>query len=180
MISAVRRKIEGNTINDAWFYIYKWFKNDVFWKVKLNRTFEGLNFSNKPEFMSSNRVNQLFGTPLYSSVSKMEKYASCPFSHFVQYGLKAKERCILRVETPDIGTFMHDVLDRFSAILQANRMTWRELEPNWSSQTITGIVDEMLLSNQYYAFSSSKRYIYLTLRLKKILEKAIWLIARAF
>ena len=46
------------------------------------------------------------------SVSRIEKYAQCPFSYYVQYGLKAKDRKVYEFSAPDLGSFMHDILDK--------------------------------------------------------------------
>ena len=35
------------------------------------------------------------------SVSRIEKYAQCPFSYYVQYGLKAKDRKVYEFSAPD-------------------------------------------------------------------------------
>lgn len=48
-----------------------------------------------------------------SSVSKIENFYSCPYSFFLRYGLKARERDDGDVRVNETGSFIHAVLDRY-------------------------------------------------------------------
>jgi len=52
----------------------------------------------------------LFKDTINMSVSKLETYTHCPFSFFIEYGLKAKKRDIFSLKPPDIGSIIHDML----------------------------------------------------------------------
>ena len=41
----------------------------------------------------------------------MDKYKSCHFSYFMQYGLKAEPRRAAGFQAPEYGTFVHYVLE---------------------------------------------------------------------
>ncbi|MCR1910543.1 PD-(D/E)XK nuclease family protein [Flavonifractor plautii] len=45
------------------------------------------------------------------SASRMDKYKSCHFSYFMQYGLKAEPRRAAGFQAPEYGTFVHYVLE---------------------------------------------------------------------
>ena len=45
------------------------------------------------------------------SPSRMDKYKSCHFSYFMQYGLKAEPRRAAGFQAPEYGTFVHYVLE---------------------------------------------------------------------
>ena len=45
--------------------------------------------------------------------SRMDKYASCPFGYFCTYGMALREEAAAEIRTPDIGTFVHAILERF-------------------------------------------------------------------
>ena len=42
----------------------------------------------------------------------MEKYASCAYAHFLQYGLELMERREYELAAADIGTLFHQAIDR--------------------------------------------------------------------
>ena len=56
-------------------------------------------------------VQALYGEKPSLSATRAEKFASCRFGYFLQYGLKAKPRQQAVFDPRDYGTFMHYVLE---------------------------------------------------------------------
>lgn len=48
-----------------------------------------------------------------TSISELESYFSCPFKHFVNYGLRLKERELSSMKSLDVGNIMHAVAEMF-------------------------------------------------------------------
>lgn len=65
--------------------------------------------------LSGKSVRSLYGEKLRLSASRIDKLASCPFSYFMQYGLKAKPRRAAEFSPPEMGTFMHYVLENVAS-----------------------------------------------------------------
>ena len=61
--------------------------------------------------LSPRMVEQLYGKRLRLSASRIDKFASCKFAYFCQYGLKAKPHEPASFSPPEIGSFMHYVLE---------------------------------------------------------------------
>lgn len=61
--------------------------------------------------LSPKAVEALYGRELKLSASRVDKFASCKFAYFCQYGLKAKPYEPAGFTPPEIGTFMHYVLE---------------------------------------------------------------------
>ena len=61
--------------------------------------------------LSSGAVQKLYGRDIRLSASKIDKFASCRFAYFMQYGLKAKTREPAGFTPPEMGTFMHYILE---------------------------------------------------------------------
>ena len=57
----------------------------------------------------------LYGRDMRLSPSRMERFASCRFSYFLTYGLKARPRVRAEFKAPEAGTFIHYVLQRTAA-----------------------------------------------------------------
>jgi ATP-dependent helicase/nuclease subunit B len=81
------------------------------------------------------------------------------------------------ITAPDIGTFMHNVIDRFSKKLDENGIDWRDVQKEWCCDEVSNIVDDMLKNLSGTMPSSSERYKYLAGRLKRVLSRAVCLIA---
>jgi ATP-dependent helicase/nuclease subunit B len=63
-------------------------------------------------------VQARFGPVLQLSVSQLEKYAACPFSHLAAHGIVLRERDIYEPQATDSGTFLHTLAERSLALLQ--------------------------------------------------------------
>lgn len=69
--------------------------------------------------LSKEAVQALYGKTLRLSSSKIDALASCRFSYFLQYGLKAEERKAAQMDASLYGTFVHDVLERTTKQVQS-------------------------------------------------------------
>lgn len=61
--------------------------------------------------LSERAVKSLYGERLRLSASRIDKFASCKYAYFCQYGLRAKPYEPAGFTPPEIGTFMHYVLE---------------------------------------------------------------------
>lgn len=61
--------------------------------------------------LSGAAVEKLYGTDLKLSASKTDKFASCKYAYFCQYGLNAKPYEPAGFTPPEIGSFMHAILE---------------------------------------------------------------------
>ena len=55
----------------------------------------------------------LYGALRRQSVSRLEKFADCPFAYFVQYGLRPEKLEPYALTVQDEGTFFHDAVHEF-------------------------------------------------------------------
>ena len=178
MVSQLRRFYDGNRIHDGWKQIYGWFNDRPEWKDKCRAVLGGLDYTNQAKSLTADRALRLYGNPVFTSVSRMETYAACPFSFFVKYGLRAKERKVFSFEQVDAGTFMHNIIDDFSRMLVKSEIGWRDLEEDWCRNEVSKLVDRYLSAKSRNVLGSSKRYLYLSDRLKRTVVKALMLISR--
>lgn len=61
--------------------------------------------------LSPAAVRALYGTQVQMSASRMDRMRSCHFQYFMEYGLRAKERKAAGFQAPEIGTFIHYLLE---------------------------------------------------------------------
>ena len=62
--------------------------------------------------LSRASVDRLYGRHVPMSASRMDKYKSCHFAYFMNYGLKAEPRRTAGFSAPEYGTFVHYVLEQ--------------------------------------------------------------------
>ena len=61
--------------------------------------------------LSRKAVQSLYGSSVTMSASRLERMRSCHFAYFMEYGLRAKERETASFAAPQIGTFLHFLLE---------------------------------------------------------------------
>ena len=121
----IRSFKDGVKIDKLWFEIYKIFEEDENWREKLENAMTGLEFSNLPEDIKRENIEKLYGEVLKTSVSRLESYQKCPFSFYLTYGLKLKEKENFKLESLDTGSFMHDVIDSFFEEVDIRRIKYK-------------------------------------------------------
>jgi len=144
-------------------------------------------------------VAALYGKVLNAGVSRLEKYAECPFSYFMTYNLKAAERKIYEVESVDVGSLFHAVLEKVSRALAepgnglSNRdilkdkensqvdverfLTWRNLGRSDIAALVDGAVEELAPAVGDRLFYSTERRRYMLTKVKRICGKSVWALA---
>lgn len=61
--------------------------------------------------LSPAAVQALYGKRVSMSASRLERMRSCHFAYFMEYGLRAKKREPAAFDAPQIGTFLHYLLE---------------------------------------------------------------------
>lgn len=61
--------------------------------------------------LSRRAVRVLYGDQISMSASRLERLRSCHFAYFMEYGLRAKPREAAAFDAPQIGTFLHFLLE---------------------------------------------------------------------
>lgn len=177
LVSILRKDKNNIKVRPFWSDVYNWYSNEENgWRERLKTIFSAAAYTNTVENISEEKAKKIFGDKVYLSVSRLERYVSCPFAYYVQYGLKAKERKTFALTPPDLGTFMHNVIDEFSTVVDKNLLKWYEIDEDWCKKTISEIVDKKSEEVSGGIFNSSPRYRYFTERLKRVLVKTILII----
>src|SRR5690606_22659277 len=96
------------------------------WRAKLTNMLYAMSYTNEEQPLSREISSLLYGSKLTASVSRMERFAACPFLQFVTHGLRLKERPIYRLEAPDIGQLFHAALNRMAKQMIEEGIRWRD------------------------------------------------------
>ena len=180
LIVAVRRDFDKEDIESYWPEVYSWFKEDDDFKDKVKNIFKGLTYSNVGDRVAKKKLRKLYQNEmgkLVFSVSRLEKYAECPFSYFVQYGLKAKNRKVYEFTPPDLGSFVHEMLDSFTNKIKDEGILWSELDNEKCNTIVSNIIDKKLNGESNSILNSTKKFKYLAQRFKRVISKSVSVIA---
>lgn len=162
-------------IEDIWYTVYQYYKKQNEWNARLQKDLQGIDYTNIPEDIDKNIIEKLYGNTLSTSVSKLEKFAQCPFSYYLQYGLKLKEKEELKIQSFDTGSFMHETIDEFFKKVKEENINLAELatEEEKIQELVNIVIKEKLDMGKKYTFVATPKYKVLVKRLQRIVAKAL-------
>lgn len=141
---------------------------------KATRVLESLTYQNIPETLMPEIVDDLYGSTIYASVSKIESFNQCHYKYFLQYGLQLKERERFELSPAATGDFFHDALDQFFKELIKQKKQLSLL----SDEEILSLADHVLQAifadERFSILSSSQRLKYIRYQLTQTIKRVIW------
>lgn len=167
--SQLQLKKRHYEMSDFWWDIYNYYISNCQWNPKVKRVLASLFYENKTAPLTHGTASHLYGNKIYASVSKIEKYYSCPFAYFASSGLRLKERQVYRLEAPHIGDLFHGALK----LIDQNVPNWRKLKENEYERYAKDAVAALAPKLQHNILSSSYRNQYIRKKLEKIIERAV-------
>ena len=173
LLQNIARLKNKEKIEDIWYLIYKYYKTKKNWSEDIKKDLQALFYTNQPEKLKKENIEKLYGNTLSTSVSKLEKYRGCPFSYYLQYGLKLKEKEELKIHTFDTGSFMHETIDKFFETTRKENINLADLEEDKIFELVSEIIEEKLEDTKNYMFTATVKYKVLVRRLKRIVSKAL-------
>ena len=121
------------------------------------------------EGLQKQTSRQLYGEILENSVTRLERFAACPFAHFAVYGLKLGEREVYQVRSADLGNIFHRALELFSGKLERSSWSWSDLPDETREEFLDEAVKEAVKDYGQGVFFDSARNKYMIERAKRIL-----------
>lgn len=133
------------------------------------RCIDGKFYQNQASPISRDLVKELYGDTLRGSVTRMEQFAGCAFSHFMKYGLKLKERMEHQILPMDMGQVFHKTME-----LVGKRTDWKFADDESRDSFVDQTVEDAVSEVQQEILESSSRNHYLMDRMKRISRRAVW------
>ena len=173
--------IQSSKDKKLWANVYSWYNK--YEKAKIEQMIKGLCEDNIKESLSGELSTKLFSknSKFSFSPSRLEKYAKCPFEHYVSYGLKPKELRTYKSEGREIGDIYHECLMRLAkelteegVLITQQNSKWLNIKKEECDKLVNDIVEN--LANEYRdgLLKSTKREEYRLNRIKKICKEAAW------
>ncbi|MFG6496906.1 helicase-exonuclease AddAB subunit AddB [Fictibacillus sp. UD] len=163
---------KGYPISTVWWDVYNWIITNDQYGHYAKRALSSLFYFNREAPLSSSVSQDLYGEKILTSISRMELFQSCPFSQFMSYGLKLRERQMYKLEAPDIGQLFHAALKQMNDALQQRRVSWGDLSKGDCYRLAGDIVELLAPQLQHEILLSSNRHLYIKKKLKEVVGKA--------
>ncbi|MCC5912181.1 MAG: helicase-exonuclease AddAB subunit AddB [Clostridiaceae bacterium] len=174
LVENIRFYLDHESMEELWWDVYYWYNSHPNWHEKKDLVIEGLFHENQIQYIDETKAQHLYNLPIKTSVSRLESFVNCPFSHFVTYGLKPKERKEYQLKSPDIGKLFHYSMDRFAQKTQEENISWVDMEREQCDGLVEDVLEQLAEEFESGVMLSTHRYKYLVTRLKRISKKALW------
>lgn len=141
---------------------------------------EALDFHQKAKKetkLSEEALEILYGNELKESITRLETYAKCPFSYYLMYGLRLREREEYTVEAPDFGNVVHHVLKDMDDAIRGKNLTWQTLSREESDQLVETCVNRVVEGYRDVIFSQSNRIAFMRRRILHMMKRTAWAIS---
>lgn len=122
--------------------------------------------------LSEDAVRRLYGERIRLSASKIDKFASCKYAYFCQYGLRAKPYKPVGLTPPEIGTFMHFVLEKTAREVK-KRGGWKAVDDDALAAITDNFVAEYVHTELNDFQEKSARFTYLFRRLTRDVRQIV-------
>ena len=143
-----------------------------------------LNYARQDSNLDEKTLSKIYSKNINSSVSRLEQFKRCPFAYYTKYILNLKERKEYVMSSLDTGSFMHEVIEKFSKFIVAKNIAWQDLVLDEKKKALaTNKIDEIvdkLFEEEYIKYLTSARYVVLKLKMKKAMKRTIFAIADSF
>ena len=154
---------------------YLWNREE--YREEVERILKGIFFENTEERISKEMSLALYGEILKGSVSRMEVFYSCPYAHFLQYGLNLKDRKTSEVQAFTIGNVYHRMLELFFQKLM-RRKDIEEVFGEKLEELLEEVLEELWQDPEFSLFLSGGRNEYLRMKLKKNGRRILWALGK--
>ncbi len=159
--------------NPEWAAIYKWFNEHKTYENDAKKLINSALYSYSPKKIDESLIKELYGAVLECSVTRLEQYAACAYSHFLKYGLKLSERDEYGFMANDFGTLVHNAIEYYSKELDDNKETWALVTKEKQSEYVENSFEKALEQVRNKSIFDSRSAEYLRKRSKELLKETV-------
>ncbi|MCD8346376.1 MAG: exodeoxyribonuclease V subunit gamma [Lachnospiraceae bacterium] len=176
---------ETHTEQSAWLELYRLYLKDDAYRERV-RTLVGAAFLRgkvpDTEHLEAQTARELYGMfrqggasgGISASVTRLELFAGCAFSHFASYGLRLRSREEYGLQATDLGTLFHEAIEFFSRQMLAEGFDPGERPYEEQARRMDQCVDMAAERYGDGILHANARDEYTIRRLKRILRRTVW------
>ncbi|MGD6895937.1 helicase-exonuclease AddAB subunit AddB [Bacillus infantis] len=177
LASQLQMNKRGYKISGIWWDVYNYYHAHPRLGDTARKVLSSLHYENRTARLSEEAAKELYGETIQASVSRMELFHSCPFSHFAQHGLKLRDRKVFRLEAPDIGDLFHAALKFIAETVMDKRMSWSDMTRQECEKLAKEAVEMLAPKLQNEILLSSNRHFYIKRKLENIISRASYILS---
>lgn len=170
--------MKENRCQPAWEELYTWYWKREEWKERMEKILSAAFLRPKDTSLTSQMAEKLYQQMSTASVTRMEAFASCPYAHFLTYGLGLKERQEYEFQAMDLGNVFHRAMERFSKKVEHHGYQWTNIPREEQDRFVEESVAESIADYENSVLYSSARNEYMIVRLTRMVNRTVWAVIK--
>lgn len=168
-----KQESEHSNKNKAFLMLAKYWNASPQMKTDLERYGHYLENEYKEPKLSESLMESLYGKEISGSVTRLERFAACPYQYYCIYGLELKEREEYRIRPVDLGNLFHKALEAFSKKVRESEYSWKTIPEDVQSRYVSEALQSAMDENLNDVFYSSARNQYKIKTVERIMKRTI-------
>ena len=170
-------QIRSGALSPEWQAVLAYYKEDPLWASVVERILEPAK-PNVADPLREEIAEPLYGSPISSSVSRVESFYSCPYAHFTAYGLRLEERSQYKLAAPAMGDLFHAAIKWISDEVARLDVSWSSLSNKDCRELAKQAVEQLSPYFVNHILISSHRYRYIQHKLEAIIRQTAFMLSR--
>lgn len=167
MAEEIKKYSKGEVIDEIWLQLLSYYINDENCKDTVKIALDGIFYKNEQPKIEEDKAKQLYNTPLKVSTTRIDSFIKCPFSHFIKYGIKAKERKIYNIEPSEMGQVLHLTIEKFIEQIKKELPSIDTITKNQTDEIIKDVFESAAKTTLKEHDLNEKRNQYILNKLSK-------------
>lgn len=182
MVRGLRDRGQG--VDDSWKELYTWYfrfmtdQPDGENEETLHKVLEAAFYHKTPDYLDASLAETLYGDKDKISVTRLERFASCAYAHFLTYGLRLSDRERYQFEAMDLGNIAHQSMERFAKKADAKQVSWVDMDEETRNALVEESVEESIVDYGNTVLYSSARNEYMITRIKRLIRRSVWALTK--
>lgn len=169
----LRKMVAGYPEDEYWLTRFDYLAKHEQLKPSALLIAKSLFHENQPKSLTKGTAKKLYGVDIRASVTRLEAFNACPFSHFVRFGLRPKKQKIFELSLPDMGNLFHQSVEQFALeALLKDPKRGKSLSDQEIDAMMDRIVTHAVHRPDYEIFRSDARSAYMVNKLKRTGKRA--------
>lgn len=170
---------DENELNPLWERVREWYEKNGGFEEKLSLIDKVKEYKKVSAHLSEENARLLYEDYTNYSISRIEKYFSCPFGYFLNNGLKLKERDEWKIGSTDVGDLLHWAVCEYCKTVDGEgddilkrKENWDNLTEAQSGEIVDFIIEKAKSQIELPEYEAEKTKNML-MRIKKALKKSV-------
>ncbi len=144
--ATLHKRLISPSENPLWDHVDSWFSEHNEWRNKLIRINRAKRtFAFRDIALNEDLAKELYEGNTRYSATRLNSYAQCPFSHFMMYGLRAKENEAYEINAADTGTYAHEIIRRMCEKIDNDpTLDWKTVSHSQCENIVNELVNETI------------------------------------